>query len=78
MSEQTYGQRLVGLSFNPSNDSDVDHLKRVCADLIDMMAQLRLTAAAAGKDDQARYASIAITELQTTQMWLVKAITAQS
>ena len=78
MNEQTYGQRLVGLSFNPSNDSDVDHLKRVCADLIDMMAEVRQTAIAAGKDDQARYASITITELQTTQMWLVKTITAQS
>ena len=29
----TFGEQLVGLRFNPSNDSSVDKAKRLCADL---------------------------------------------
>lgn len=34
--EPTFGEIAVGLSFNPSNLSDVDKVKRAFADLIDM------------------------------------------
>lgn len=69
---QTYGQKAVGLSFNPSNDSEVDAIKSAFADLIDKMDDLRLSS---GRGERARLASIAITEMQTAQMWAVKAVT---
>lgn len=68
----SYGQKAVGLTFNPSNDPQVDSIKRVMADLIDTMDAIRT---AAGGGDKARLCSIAITELQGAQMWAVKAVT---
>jgi len=73
--KQTYGEIAVGLTFNPGGNPDVEKIKRAFADLIDMMAELRLTAGSAGKPEQARLASVAITEMQTSQMWAVKAVT---
>jgi len=35
--EMTYGERLVGLNFNPSNDDKVSKAKKLCADLIDLL-----------------------------------------
>jgi len=35
----TFGEQLVGLTFNPSNDSKVDKAKRLCADLADLVNQ---------------------------------------
>jgi hypothetical protein len=68
----TYGQRAVGLSFNPSDNPLIDHTKVSVADLIDLMDRLRTNS---GSAEQGRLASIAITELQTAQMWAVKALT---
>lgn len=70
--EQTFGQKAVGLSFNPSARTDVEEVKQACADLIDRMHVLRVTTE---DSDQARLASVAITELQGAQMWAVKALT---
>jgi hypothetical protein len=36
--EQTYGEKLVSLSFNPSNDDAVSVLKKQFADIIDLLA----------------------------------------
>lgn len=33
----TFGQRLVGLNFNPSKDSNVDQAKKLCAELADLI-----------------------------------------
>lgn len=70
--EQTFGEKAVGLTFNPSNSNEVDKCKREFAAIIDRMNYLRnLT-----EDPEVRrMASIAITEAQTAQMWAVKAIT---
>jgi hypothetical protein len=73
MTDPTFGQRAVGLSFNPSGDKDVETVKKAFADIIDMMNELR-SASPYGKE-QARLASIAITQAQDAQMWAVKAIT---
>ncbi len=73
----TYGQKAVGLKFNPGELKDVDIIKQKCAELIDMMDDLRKsqnTLKNASSEGQ-RLCSIAITEMQTAQMWLVKAIT---
>lgn len=75
MTELTYGQRAVGFTFNPSSNPDVDKIKQAYASMIDMMDELRRTANANGDTEQARLASIAITDAQTAQMWAVKAVT---
>lgn len=69
--ELTYGQKAVGLTFNPSNDDAVARCKQMFADAIDQMVAVRDGATG----EQARLASVAITEAQTAQMWAVKAIT---
>lgn len=71
----TYGEKAVGLTFNPGGNPDVEMLKRKFAEVIDVMDELRMTARMAGDDEQARLASIAITEAQGAQMWAVKAVT---
>lgn len=73
MSEQTFGQKAVGLSFNPSLDPAVNDCKAGFAALIDQMADIRNKVS--NTPDHKRIASIAITELQTAQMWAVKALT---
>jgi len=35
--ELTYGQKLVGLTFNPSADPRVQEVKEKCAELIDLL-----------------------------------------
>ncbi|QGH72870.1 MAG: hypothetical protein [Podoviridae sp. ctrTa16] len=70
--ELTYGEKAVGISFNPSNDSDVHQVKTKYAELIN---KLDATRAMSDSAEQKRLCSIAITEAQTAQMWAVKAIT---
>ena len=72
MSEQTFGEKAVGLSFNPSGDDAVAQCKREFAATIDRMNELRSTT---GNPEVKRMASVAITEAQTAQMWAVKALT---
>jgi hypothetical protein len=73
MTDQTFGQRAVGLSFNPSQDAAVDEIKQAYAKIIDLLDELR-TENPYGKE-QARLCSVAITQAQDAQMWAVKAIT---
>jgi len=73
---QTYGEKAVGLTFNPSNNGDVDNLKRMYADIIDHLDDFRKGYIARGDNpEMVRLCSIAITEAQTAQMWAVKAVT---
>lgn len=69
---QTYGQRAVGLTFNPGGNQDVDACKREFAAVIDRMNDLRESSS---DPEVKRLASVAITEAQAAQMWAVKAIT---
>lgn len=68
----SYGQKAVGLSFNPSNIDEVYHCKEAIAREIDRMDQLRKESLSS---EQKRLASVAITSLQEAQMWEVKALT---
>lgn len=68
----TFGQKAVGLTFNPSGDQAVTEAKVVCASAIDQMNNLR---EGVPQCERSRLASIAITKLQEAQMWMVKAIT---
>lgn len=70
--ELTFGEKAVGLTFNPSGDDAVAKCKKIFADAIDQMHELRLNTAEA---EVGRMCSIAITEAQTAQMWAVKALT---
>lgn len=70
--EMTYGERAVGLSFNPSQHPGVKLIKEQYAQIIDGLADMREGA----KDSETkRLYSVAITEAQTSQMWAVKALT---
>lgn len=68
----TYGEKAVGLLFNPSGTDAVYECKRRFADAIDQLEQL-----IGETDDLMRHNLIrqAITEMQTAQMWAVKALT---
>ena len=70
--EQTFGEKAVGLSFNPSGDDAVAMCKAEFAATIDRMNSLR---ASSDNPEVKRMASVAITEAQTAQMWAVKALT---
>lgn len=70
--ELTYGEKAVGLTFNPSSSDDVSACKAGFAILINMMNDLR---SSTDNQEVKRMCSIAITEAQTAQMWAVKAIT---
>lgn len=71
----TYGEKAVGLTFNPSNDPKVQEVKELYAKIIDLCAAGRREASDAENSEAARLFSVAITEAQTAQMWAVKAIT---
>lgn len=70
----SFGQKAVGLSFNPSNDPKVQEIKESFAKAIDIVNDMK--PAYDGKPNEvSRMCAIAITELQTAQMWAVKAAT---
>ena len=71
----TFGERAVGLSFNPSGDKRVDRIKRAYANIIDELHWLRTCVSPVPTPEQIRLASVAITEAQSAQMWAVKALT---
>lgn len=64
--ELTFGEKAVGLNFNPSGDMAVHICKRAFAVVIDQMASLRTLS---DDGEVKRMASHAITEAQTAQMW---------
>ncbi len=80
----TYGEKAVGLTFNPSNDPLVQKVKESYAKVIDLcnkhILDIQATEACTKEDaisqsEKIRLFKIAITEAQTAQMWAVKAIT---
>ncbi len=73
----TFGEKAVGLSFNPSGDPTVQKLKELYAQIIDLVDDIRASKISNGEvcGELYRLTSIAITEAQTSQMWAVKAAT---
>jgi hypothetical protein len=72
----TFGEKAVGLTFNPSQNGDVDVLKKNYAKIIDHLDDFRMGYIERGDNpEMVRLCSIAITEAQTAQMWAVKAVT---
>ena len=72
--ELTFGEKAVGVTFNPSSNPMVDAIKEKSAELIDLMHTLR---EATGNPEVKRQLSTAMTNAQTAQMWAVKAVTWQ-
>jgi hypothetical protein len=77
--QMTYGEKAVGLTFNPSGDEKVHIIKTAYANIIDNLDSIRTVIigdnSVTENKELARLLSIAITEAQTAQMWAVKAIT---
>ena len=70
--EQTFGQKQVGLTFNTSNNPEVDVIKTIAAQLIDQLDIARRTTT---DSDKKRLYSEAITNVETGCMFGVKAAT---
>lgn len=70
--ELTYGEQAVGLDFNPSQNEDVYKCKKAFAEEIDRLHTMRESLP--GPSEKGRLISEAITQIQTAQMWAVKAI----
>lgn len=70
--ELTFGEKAVGLTFNPSNNEHVQLIKEKFAAVIDCLNDYRN---ATEDSEVKRQFSVAITEAQTAQMWAVKAAT---
>lgn len=72
--ELTFGEKAVGISFNPGGHPLVTAFKEKYASLID---DLNTAREATTNPEVKRQLSVAITEAQTSQMWAVKAATWQ-
>jgi hypothetical protein len=70
--EMTFGEKACGVPFNPGGNLEVGILKRNYAYLVDALNDRRNNTS---DKEVARMLSVAITELQTSQMWAVKAVT---
>lgn len=70
--ELTFGERAVGITFNPVNNVPAQQIKERAAALIDTLNDYRN---ATEDGEVKRMLSVAITEIQTGQMWGVKAVT---
>lgn len=76
--ELTYGEKAVGLTFNPSGDPQVHLIKAAYASIIDQLNDFRnsrISEALKDSSERNRLASVAITSAQEAQMWAVKALT---
>jgi hypothetical protein len=67
----SFGEKAMGVKFNPSGDEKVTKLKALYAQIADILNEDRSD----NRDERARLASVAITEAQGAQMWAVKAVT---
>lgn len=71
--EMTFGEKLVGLNFNPSNDDKVSKAKKLCADLADLVQEER-----AGRETtqlESQLYNHTIGEILNAQMNVVKLLT---
>jgi len=75
----TKGEYRVGITFNPSNDDTVSKIKRLSADLIDMIESIGTENIAQGavveNAEVRRLKALALTSIEEGAMWAVKAAT---
>lgn len=72
--ELTFGEKAVGITFNPGGHPLVNAIKEKAAEYINVLNEVRNVTE---NGEVKRQLSIAITEAQTSQMWAVKAVTWQ-
>jgi hypothetical protein len=72
-SSLTFGEQLVGASFNPSRDSKVDKAKQLCAALADILQDEWLSAESSPMKEQLY--NHAVGEILNAQMSVVKVLT---
>ena len=70
--EKTLGEQRVRTSFNPSDQSTVQHIKERAAELINYINDNVETA---NNGEKARLRSLALTAIEEGAMWAVKAAT---
>ena len=70
----TFGEKAVGLKFNPEAHTAVDVIKRHYADAVDCLHNIRISLPK-DKSEEKAMLTLAIRDLQTSQMWAVKAVT---
>jgi len=75
--EMTYGEKAVGLTFNPSNDPKVQKVKELYAEIIDIVINNAYPVEGGKTTEMQTLSTEAIRQAQTAQMWAVKAITYQ-
>ena len=75
--ELSFGQELVGISFNPSGNQKVDKAKLLCAALADMIEECRVDAIANGTYTSLRqmFVENSFSEILNAQMNVVKVLT---
>lgn len=77
--QMTYGQKAVGLTFNPSGDENVQKIKQLYAEIIDICDGIRTGAPLYTEmnllSERGNLLTEAIRQAQTAQMWAVKGIT---
>ena len=71
----TFGEKLVGLNFNPSNDDVVGKAKRLCADLADLLQNEVYKSGNEITELQSRLYNHTIGEILNAQMNVVKVLT---
>lgn len=69
----TFGEKLVGISFNPSNDGDVNEIKTKMAELANLI-NVKVREQETSELSRLVYEG-AIERLLDAQMWLVKYVT---
>lgn len=72
--ELTFGEKAVGITFNPGGKDEVNVIKEAAAELIDALNEQR--EATANGEAKAQF-TLAIRKIQEGQMWGVKAATWQ-
>jgi len=75
--EMTYGEKAVGLTFNPSHDPKVQKVKELYAEIIDIVINNAYPVEGGKTTEMQTLSTEAIRQAQTAQMWAVKAITYQ-
>lgn len=74
--ELTAGEKAVGLTFNPSNNKDVQKIKELSAQIFDIVEGAVPAADGTIETDRKRkMRDAALHEIVTAQMWAVKVVT---
>ena len=75
--ELSFGQQLVGITFNPSNNEKVNKAKQLCSELADMIEECRVDSIANGTYTSLRQMHVenCFSEILNAQMNVVKILT---